>query len=158
MPKCAPDVSPYRSRHFLLTRNERAFYQALHHALGGRWLMFAKVRLADVVTCPESLWDQGPGRRIAQKHLDFVVCHPVSLRSVAAIELDDRSHARPRRRQRDAFLNRLFRRAGIPLLRYQARSVYAARELKSFWENGAGVRSYRSDHPWRRRHHPFQRR
>ncbi|MCI0457457.1 MAG: DUF2726 domain-containing protein [Gemmataceae bacterium] len=158
MPKRAPDVSPYRSRHFLLTRNERAFYQALRNALGGRWLLFAKVRLADVVTCPESLWDQVPGRRIAQKHLDFVVCHPVSLRIVAAIELDDRSHARPRRQQRDAFVNRLFRRVGIPLLRYQARSMYAPRELKNFWESGAWARSYRIELPSRQRHPQFQRR
>lgn len=130
-----PDVSCYRSRRFLLTPNERAFFHALHGALGKRWLLFAKVRLADVVTCPKSQWDEGPGRRIAQKHLDFVVCQPGSIRIIAVIELDDRSHRRADRRRRDAFLNRVFRNAGIPLLRYQARSAYSTRHLILFWEN-----------------------
>jgi hypothetical protein len=143
MGKKSPDVSQYRSRHYLLTRGELAFFRALKKALGDRWLLFAKVRLADVVTCSDSLWDQGPGRRIAQKHLDFVVCHPGSLRIVAAIELDDRSHARLERRQRDTFLNRLFRSAGIPLLRYPARAVYDIGQLTTFWNDSDASRRRR---------------
>lgn len=151
MGKKTPDVSSYRSRHYLLTRNELAFFRALKKSLGDRWLLFVKVRLADVVTCSDSLWDKGPGRRIAQKHLDFVVCHPRSLRIIAAIELDDRSHARLDRRQRDAFLNRLFGTAGIPLLRYPARFVYDAGELKAFWNQGDWAKRYQPKLPARRR-------
>lgn len=128
--KCS---SNYRSRRFLLTRNEKDFFQVFRPLVGDRLVVFAKVRLADVLTCSASLWDQGPGRKISQKHLDFVVCDLASSRIVAAIELDDRSHARPERRERDAFLDRIFREAGLPLMRFKARRNYEADELKRFW-------------------------
>jgi len=128
-----PDTSAYRSRQFLLTRNEREFFHALHDAFGRRWSLFAKVRLADVITCPESEWNREAGRRIAQKHLDFVVCHPRSMRIIAAIELDDRSHETARRRRRDSFLDRAFENAGVPLLRHKAQSSYDAETLRTAW-------------------------
>jgi hypothetical protein len=124
-------ASPYRSRRFLLSRAELAFFRVLSTVVAGRYLVFAKVRLADVITCPRALWHQAPGRRIAQKHLDFVLCDSYTLRFVLVIELDDRSHARPERRRRDVFLNRLFRQAGIPLLRQPARASYDRDELQA---------------------------
>ena len=123
----------YRSRRFLLSATERDFFHAMQSALDGRWLLFSKVRLADVVTCKASQWDKTPGRRIAQKHLDFVVCCPRSFRIVAVIELDDRSHDRPDRRERDSFLNRLFSKAGIPFFRYRARASYEVADMKRYW-------------------------
>lgn len=150
MRKNLPSVAAYRARVFLLTRNEREFFHALLGALDDHWQLFAKVRLADVVTCPDSEWDRDTGRRIAQKHLDFVVCHRASLRIVAAIELDDRSHARPERRRRDLFLNRVFRKAGIPLLRYRARLAYQPEEIKAFWRTSGPAKSFRSFGPARR--------
>jgi hypothetical protein len=38
---------------------------------------------------------------MAQKHIDFLLCDPATLRVVLALEVDDRSHARPKRQLRD---------------------------------------------------------
>ena len=122
----------YQSRQFLLTRNELAFFHALQLATNGRVVPFAKVRLADVVACADSQWHGCPGRKIAQKHLDFVLCDPITSRIVAAIELDDRTHRLPERRRRDAFLDRLFRDVGIPLLRCTAKRAYEPENLRKF--------------------------
>lgn len=89
-----------------------------------------KVRLADVITCPEGEWRRGMGSPIAQKHLDFVLCDPHSTRFVAAIELDDRSHDQPKRQRRDQFVNRVLSEAGIRLVRVQARSHYCPHAIR----------------------------
>lgn len=89
-----------------------------------------KVRLADVVTCSESGWRDGLGAAIAQKHLDFVLCDPQTLRFVMAIELDDRSHERPERRRRDRFVDQVLAQAGVRLLRFRARSRYCTDEMR----------------------------
>src|SRR5439155_2839963 len=43
-----PESYPYKLTHSLLTSSEKAFYVALVLASGGRYLVFAKVRLADL--------------------------------------------------------------------------------------------------------------
>ena len=63
------------------------------------------MRLADVVKCPDELWDEPEGRRVSQKHVDFVLYDPWTSGIAAVIELDDRSHDEPQRRRRDRFLN-----------------------------------------------------
>jgi len=116
---------PYASRETLLTRGEAAFHGPLQEAVGGRYLIMCKVRVADVLTCSEADWRHGFGGAISQKHLDFVLCEPASTRIVLAIELDDRSHEAEHRRRRDKFLNEALRTAGIPLLRIKARAQYS---------------------------------
>lgn len=117
-------LSAYRKCDALLTRGEQAFFQCLRRCIGSRYLLQCKVRLADVVRCSDEAWDDTPGRRISQKHLDFVVCDPRTLAVLLAIELDDRSHREASRRRRDAFLNGVAEGIGLPLLRVRARSYY----------------------------------
>ena len=112
--------SIFQPRHFLLTRNEAAFFRVLTAVVGDRYLISCKVRLADLVTCADRDWQRGHANRIAQKHVDFVVTRIETSRIVAAIELDDRSHGLPDRRKRDMFLNGLFRQTGICLIRIPA--------------------------------------
>lgn len=88
-------ASVYRSRAALLTRGELVFFLSLRGAVANRCLIMCKVRLADAVTCSEAEWRAGAGNAISQKHLDFVLCDAHSTRFLVAIELDDRSHARP---------------------------------------------------------------
>jgi len=94
--------------------------------MGGRFLVMCKVRLADIVTCTDAEWRRGLGRAIAQKHLDFILCDRSTTRFVLAIELDDRSHERRDRRQRDLFVDQVLAQAGIRLIRFRARSRYSA--------------------------------
>jgi translation initiation factor 2 gamma subunit (eIF-2gamma) len=61
---------------------------------------------------------------VAKHHLDFVLCDPISTAIVAAIELDDKSHALDRRKRRDRFLNEAFAAANIPLIRIRAEARY----------------------------------
>ena len=120
---------PYRRRERLLSRGETAFFRALRSAVGGSYLITFKVRAADLLTCPESAWDEGYGYMVARHHLDFVLCHPETTKILAAIELDDRSHEHEKRARRDEFLNRAFEAADVPLIRFRAAAKYCRRTI-----------------------------
>lgn len=122
--RCQPKPGVYLPRRYLLTRNEAAFYRVLHSQVGDRYQISCKVRLADLITCSDRDWKRGHANRIAQKHVDFVLCRPLSSRILVAVELDDRSHLRASRQYRDRFVDQLFRSADIRLIRVPARWNY----------------------------------
>ena len=68
--------------------------------------------------------------KILSKHVDFVLCNPLTLEVVCAIELDDVSHQRPERKERDKFVNHAFESAGLPLLRIPVEKSYRASEVR----------------------------
>jgi hypothetical protein len=126
--------SPYRRRASLFTRDERRFYDALLQATGGRFIVFAQVRLIDLVEVPRGV----PGcpywfGKVRHKHLDFVLCDPATAAPVLAIELDGASHQSGVQQQRDAEKDAILKQAGLPLLRvgtqkggYTAKGLAAA--------------------------------
>lgn len=115
---------PYFCRDTLLSRGELAFFRALRIAIAGRYLLAVKVRAADVMNCSKANWEDGYGHYIARHHLDFVICDHGTTRILAAIELDDKSHAANRRKTRDAFINEALAAAAIPLIRFRAQHRY----------------------------------
>lgn len=130
---------PYRLRDDFLSPAEQSFYRVLRTVVADRGIVCPKVNLADLFFVP-GRDGQSHRNRIDRKHVDFVVCDPATLRPVAGIELDDSSHARADRQQRDAFVERVFAAAGLPLVRMPVRSAYAPAELAERlapWLNGA---------------------
>ena len=69
--------------------------------------------------------------RIDRKHVDFLICDPGSMAPALAVELDDGSHARPERRKRDRFVDRVFATAGLPLARIPAQAQYNTDAVKA---------------------------
>lgn len=117
----------YVSREFLFTKSEWLFYQALAAATEHRWLVMGKPRIADVLSVNRNLKKSDWGRafvKISSKHVDYILLDPDTGAIVACVELDDRSHQRKDRQERDAFVNAAFLEAGIPLLRYPTANAY----------------------------------
>ena len=121
---------PYQRKDYLLTKAERSFFGVLQNAVGNRYLIFAKVRLADLVFLPRGTdkW-QSHFNRIQSKHIDFVLCDHDVVRPLVAIELDDSSHNRTARQDRDAFVDSALAAAGLPILHVPARASYNVQEL-----------------------------
>jgi hypothetical protein len=123
----------YRKAPALLTAAERSFFGALEQAVTGHFRTMIKVRLADVIR-PE----KGSGRgayagafnRISRKHLDFVLCDPGTMAVRAAVELDDGSHQRADRKERDRFLQSALESAGIPLYRFSVQRGYEIEPIR----------------------------
>lgn len=121
-------VSPVKS---LLTPAEQRFYETLDFAVDGQYHILAKVRIADLF----ELQSRSRSARqrlfwsIACKHIDFLLVEHGDFRPVAAVELDDSTHQRPERRNRDQFLDELFAQANLPLLRFRTERVYLEKDV-----------------------------
>lgn len=110
---------PYKKK-LLLTKNEWSFYKSLKPVadeLG--YSVLAKIRVADLVevsqTKDRSEW-QKYFNKINKKHVDFVLAKPENLQVVLLIELDDNSH-KEAQKQRDEFIEALYKQTGYNLLR-----------------------------------------
>jgi very-short-patch-repair endonuclease len=124
------DHLPYRRKDYLLSKPERAFYHVLRKALGDQWTIFAKVRLLDLLWLPRGTQaTQAHRNRVQSKHVDFVLCEPATLTPILVIELDDRSHEREDRQNRDRFVDRALESAGLPVLHVPARDGYVVNDL-----------------------------
>ena len=123
---------PYRKKDYFLLQAERSFFGVLKKSVAGELIVLSKVRLAGVVYV-----EKGTGawqlffNRIQSKHVDFVLCTLDTIQPVLVIELDDSSHDRKDRHDRDAFVNEALAAAGLPILHVPARQKYNPVELKA---------------------------
>jgi len=125
---------PYQSKDVLCSPAERSFLGALDKIVGKRYRIFAKVRLADIIDVQKGLSvsaRQSAYNRIDGKHIDFIVCNANDLSIIGAIELDDKTHRGRGRHERDQFLDRTLKAAGVPMLRIKTQSSYSIKEISS---------------------------
>lgn len=129
----AAEELPYVMKDSLLTPAERSFYGVLTLAVESRYEIHSKVRVADVLEPSQSgdrsSW-QKAFNKISAKHFDFVLCNPDSLSVEAVVELNDSSHKRSKRAQRDEFLKSICKSAGLHLLFFGAKSSYSVTDLR----------------------------
>lgn len=116
---------PYEKRSHFLSAAERSLFGVLEQAVDGKYLIFAKIRVADLLAVQKgALERQGHMNRITSKHVDFVLCDRASVAPLLAVELDDSSHDTEARQKRDQFLDDAFRAAGVPILHVRASRSY----------------------------------
>jgi hypothetical protein len=132
---------PYKRKDWLLSKAERSFYGVLKQAVGSEYLIFAKIRLADLLWVPKGTpgGRQGHFNRVQAKHIDFVLCDQDNVRPFLAIEVDDSSHGASDRTSRDAFVDEAMRVAGLPMLRVRARGSYNMQELRNQIQSALAV-------------------
>ena len=121
---------PYRRAARILSRGEKALWYPLYRAVKGRYRVFCKVRLADVVCAPQDHPQERKWFRwIGRFHVDFVIVDPHTTAPLLVIELDDRRHRERPRKARDVFKDDVLRAAGMPVLRIRAQQAYDPLEL-----------------------------
>lgn len=125
------DELPYSSKERLLTEGELRFYrQGLLPAVGNRFGVMCKVRLTDVLEVPPELWRAPAGRKVQQRHVDFVLVNKKTTAIVAVVELDDSTHLAEKQQEKDAYLADALHVAGVPLLRVPIYRRYNAKKLR----------------------------
>ncbi len=136
---------PYAQKDYLLSKSERSFFGVLQQAVTSDHLIFAKVRLGDLLYVKKGTENrQSFFNKIQSKHVDFVLCEPKTVRPVLVIELDDASHNRTDRQSRDAFVNDAFEAAGLPILRMPAKAGYNPAEVTKMINDKMSSESERS--------------
>lgn len=123
---------PYFKNTALLTPAEISFRHTLKIVVGDSYDINSKVRLADLISVhkglPKSEWSRS-FNQIKAKHLDFVLVDKQTTEILCGIELDDSTHNKPERQQRDSFLDAALKSANLPLLRFKVEHTYSSKEI-----------------------------
>lgn len=125
---------PYRLRDDFLSAAEHSFYRVLLIAVTNRAVVCPKVNLADLFFVVRPDENRGSRNKIDRKHVDFLLCDPATMKPWCGIELDDSSHARRDRQERDVFVDQVFQVAGLPLVRVPAQATYSPSALLTLLE------------------------
>lgn len=120
---------PYHVRDDFLSKAELSFYQVLKSMMKDFMVICPKVSLAELFYVDHPNKNQSAFARIRQKRVDFVICDPATMQPKFAIELDDSSHQREDRLERDEFEEKVFEAANLPLVRIPAQLAYDTRLL-----------------------------
>lgn len=124
---------PYELVNEFLSPAELNFFFNLKAVVGDSAHIFSKVKLGDLFYAKAG--DYGKNRcymnRIDRKHVDFLLCDNKTLEPILGIELDDKTHQRSDRQERDDFVNHVFKAAHLPLLHIPVQRGYTASDLKS---------------------------
>jgi hypothetical protein len=138
--KSGEALFPYRLQDNFLSPAERSFYGVLGNAVGDWAVVAPKVGLGDLFYAQTGDHRQNRVYRnkIDRKHVDFLLCDVQTLQPILGVELDDKSHQREDRRDRDRFVDRVFEASGLPIAHIPARQAYQAHELGRLLREKAG--------------------
>ena len=129
----------YKAKRYIITLNELKFYNVLLEiAKELDLILFAQVSLYNIIKMQDDLDFRTETiffNKIAAKTIDFVLVDKTNCRIKLCIELDDSTHRKKKRIQRDEFINDLFKNLDINLLRYPVYPVYYKETLKKQIQN-----------------------
>ncbi len=106
---------PYFLSEEFITPAEKNFFFNLQTIVGESAQIFSKVKLGDLFYVKTGDYGKNCSymNRIDRKHVDFLLCAPNTLQPILGIELDDKSHQRADRQERDDFVNHVFRSSKV---------------------------------------------
>jgi len=117
---------PYIKKDCLMSEAEKKFYFVLLEIIGNDYLIFSKVRLADLLYLPKMSNSDfyHYQNKIQSKHVDFLICDKENAKPLLVIELDDSSHLKMDRILRDTMVNKIFENAKLPILHIKTSRDY----------------------------------
>jgi hypothetical protein len=118
-----------------LSPAEHSFYLVALKVLGDEYILCPQVNMAAVFGINEKYHYMAAFRSISQKRVDFIVCDAITMKILFGIELDESSHKRKDRMERDAFVEKVFESSHLPLIRINTRESYSTNELKNKFES-----------------------
>lgn len=111
----------YQARQLLTKRELQEYLKLKQYAEAKGWLICPKVRLFDLIEPKKgAAQKQALINKVWSKHVDFVLVEQ-DMKLVGVLELDDSTHDRADRKQRDSFVRDALEGAGITLI--QTRSI-----------------------------------
>ena len=122
----------YTAKDLLMTRTETEFFVKLEGAVNERYYVFPQVHLSALLDhhVKGQEWKYAFSH-INGKSVDYVLCDRKTLRPTYAIELDDYTHDKADRRERDAEVERIFEEAELPLVRFRNKDVSEVEIIKA---------------------------
>lgn len=115
------DYSSCYQAKYLLTKNEWYEYKKLQKYAAEKGLMICpKVRLLDIIEPRKTEKDYMLLlSKVQSKHVDFLICDQ-NMNIKGVLELDDNSHDRKDRKERDAFVDQILTSVGYTVIHTRA--------------------------------------
>lgn len=126
---------PYKAKQYFFSNAEASFYHVLKQITGENVIIFPHVALRDLVfiTGIEKRNYYKFFNQIDRKQVDFLLADAKTLKPILVLELDDLSHQKPDRIQRDIFVEKVLQCAGIPLARVPVQHSYDTKQLSQLF-------------------------
>lgn len=119
----------YKPKRYIITLTELNFYNILLEiAKELDLILFSQVSLYNIIETKYN--NQSAFNKIKSKTIDFVLVDKNNCRIKLCIELDDYTHNRYDRIERDKFINKLFSDLEIDLIRFKTSNYYNKEALK----------------------------
>lgn len=116
----------YSKKEYLLTQQELKFYKLLKMITDKNNLnLFSQVTLYEIVRNKEIK----DFNKIKSKSIDFVITD-VNCKIKICIELDDVTHIKENRQQRDKFIDELFKQLDIKIIRIPVQNYYNLQDIE----------------------------
>ena len=121
------NIGLYEKKEYLMTKNELKFYKQLKKITDKMNLtIFTQVSLYQIIKNKE----YKDFNRIKSKSIDFVITENNG-KIKLCIELDDNTHNKNKRIERDNFINEIFKQTNINLLRIPVQEFYNLETLEN---------------------------
>lgn len=122
----------YFAKDLIMSRTEADFFMKLNSVVGERYFVFPQVHLSALLNHRVKGQDWKIAfRHINGKSVDYVLCDKLTLQPVYALELDDYTHDRRDRAERDVEVERIFKQAQLPLVRFKSANVSSAEIIQA---------------------------
>lgn len=117
---------PYHLRDAFLSPAELEFYKILRRIVRNKAHLITKVNLNDIFYVKSSDYSKFRTytNKIDRKHIDFLICDWNTLQPIVGVELDDSSHNRKDRQERDKFVDKVFRASNLPIIHIKVQRKY----------------------------------
>lgn len=114
----------YFAKSSLMSKTEGEFFVKLQKIVQERYYVFPQVHLSAILDhrVKGQEWKYA-FRHINGKSVDYVLCSKNTLEPTYAIELDDYTHDKADRRERDIEVERIFEAANLPLVRFRDKDI-----------------------------------
>lgn len=108
----------YYAKPYVMTSRENECFKILNEIFNSKWFVMPQVHLSALLDyrVKGQNWNAA-FRHINGKSVDFVLIGKESYKVICVIELDDSTHSKPDRMERDVEIERMFKEAKIPLAR-----------------------------------------
>ncbi|MEI6132124.1 MAG: DUF2726 domain-containing protein [Bacillota bacterium] len=131
-PKVKESVTlPYVLMESVLSTAELSFYLVLKSSVGRKGVICPKVGLKEIFQVDEDVGKEYLRffGKISRKHVDFLICDPLTLRPVCGIELTQVGRVKKDHYERAEFINKIYKDANFTLLRMPLKNHYTKKEV-----------------------------
>jgi len=124
---------PYRLRENFMSSTELALFRVLQAMVGRHYVICPKVAVNDIFYIVRPNENVHFFNKIFRKHVDFLLCEPVTLKPAIAVELV-KPVAKTETREADQFMQDLFLSAGLPLIHVPSSERYSEKDLADLFQ------------------------